>query len=432
MWRGKGCKTILGSSVMSEPRQENGWLTTELGRVVNVNPEALGQSTDPDFGFRYLDIASVTKGLIDWESLTWHTFQASPSRARRVLKDGDVVFGTVRPGLQSHGYVRDSRQGPLVGSTGFGVLRAKPGFTHNRYLYHYVMSAHVAAEARRAEVGSNYPAVNEYDVQRFAIELPPIDEQRRIADILDTLDDTIRKTEEIIAKLQQAKQGLLHDLLTRGIDENGELRDPERHPEQFKETVLGRVPSDWSVKRLTEIAEILDHLRIPINAEERERRTGNVPYYGANGQQGWIDRPLFCEPLVLLAEDGGSFDEYATRPIAYRIDGPSWVNNHAHVLKAQSGVNRSFFFFSLEHRDIRRYISGGTRTKLTQSELRSIEVAVPNLPEQNLLAAIMEEHESVIQHEKRALLTVRLLKQGLMDDLLTGKVRVPEAEEALA
>src|SRR5680860_1021798 len=136
MWRGKGCKTILGSSVMSDPRQENGWLTTELGRVVNVKHLDVVQSTDPDFGFRYLDIASVTKGLIDWESLTWHTFQAPPSRARRVLKDGDVVFGTVRPGLQSHGYVRDSRQGPLVGSTGFGVLRAKPGFTHNRYLYH--------------------------------------------------------------------------------------------------------------------------------------------------------------------------------------------------------------------------------------------------------------------------------------------------------
>lgn len=298
------------------------------------------------------------------------------------------------------------------------------------FLFH---AAHLLARQMKVVAGLQVvPIVNKREFSKLGLPLPSLTEQRSIADILDTLDDTIRKTEEIIAKLQQAKQGLLHDLLTRGIDENGELRDPERHPEQFKETVLGRVPSDWSVKRLTEIAEILDHLRIPINAEERERRTGNVPYYGANGQQGWIDRPLFCEPLVLLAEDGGSFDEYATRPIAYRIDGPSWVNNHAHVLKAQSGVNRSFFFFSLEHRDIRRYISGGTRTKLTQSELRSIEVAVPNLPEQNLLAAIMEEHESVIQHEKRALLTVRLLKQGLMDDLLTGKVRVPEAEEALA
>ncbi len=72
--------------------------------------------------------------------------------------------------------------------------------------------------------------------------LPPLPEQRRIAEILDTLDEAIRKTEQVIAKLQQMKQGLLHDLLTRGIDDNGELRDPERHPEQFKDSPLGRIP----------------------------------------------------------------------------------------------------------------------------------------------------------------------------------------------
>src|SRR5574337_2234521 len=118
--------------------------------------------------------------------------------------------------------------------------------------------------------------------------------------------------------------------------------------------------------RLADVVEILDNLRIPINGAERFSRAGTVPYYGANGLQGWIDRPLFNEPLILLAEDGGNFDDFTTRPIAYRIDGPAWVNNHAHIIRSKSGVCQSFIFWSIVHKDIRKYIAGGTRTKLTQ------------------------------------------------------------------
>ena len=87
--------------------------------------------------------------------------------------------------------------------------------------------------------------------RKFPWRLPPLPEQRRIAEILDTLDEAIRKTEQVIAKLQQMKQGLLHDLLTRGIDDNGELRDPDRHPEQFKDSPLGRIPREWEVATAT-------------------------------------------------------------------------------------------------------------------------------------------------------------------------------------
>lgn len=79
--------------------------------------------------------------------------------------------------------------------------------------------------------------------------------QRRIAQVLDTIDDVIRKTEELIAKLKQMKQGLLHDLLTRGVDDNGELRDPERHPELFQDSVLGRIPKGWDVERISFLLE---------------------------------------------------------------------------------------------------------------------------------------------------------------------------------
>ena len=94
---------------------------------------------------------------------------------------------------------------------------------------------------------------------------------------------------------------------------------------------------NWSTWTIEECCDILDNKRIPVNSEEREKRIGDIPYYGANGLQGYIDDFIFDEHLILIAEDGGRFDEFTTRPIAYRISGKSWVNNHAHVLRAKTG-----------------------------------------------------------------------------------------------
>ncbi len=172
----------------------------------------------------------------------------------------------------------------------------------------------------------------------------------------------------------------------------------------------------WRVRKLGDLAQILDHLRVPVNSEEREKRTGNVPYYGANGIQGYIDEPLFDEPLVLLAEDGGNFDDFQSRSIAYRIDGPSWVNNHAHILRsADSSVVLSFLFHALEHRDIRRYISGGTRGKLTQAELCAIEVLTPPTSEQVRIAEVLDTLDEAIRRTRERIEKNNWIYHGMQD-----------------
>ncbi len=186
--------------------------------------------------------------------------------------------------------------------------------------------------------------------------------------------------------------------------------------------------------RLEEIVDVLDHLRAPVNGEERSRRVGTVPYYGANGQQGWIDEPLTNEPLILLAEDGGNFDAFAERPIAYRIDGPAWVNNHAHIIRAKPGVSQSFVFWSIVHKDIRQFIAGGTRTKLTQAELRRIEVQSPGEPERARIAEVLDTLDTTIRQTEAIIAKLKQVKQGLLHDLLTrgidanGELRPPQSE----
>jgi type I restriction enzyme S subunit len=165
-------------------------------------------------------------------------------------------------------------------------------------------------------------------------------------------------------------------------------------------------------------------LRVPLNAEEREDIQGDIPYYGANGLQGYIDKFIFDEPLILVAEDGGYFDEYESRSIAYRIRGKSWVNNHAHVLRAKVGgaFAQDFIFYCLEHKNLMPFIKGGTRAKLNQAELR--EILIPNPPEpiQFRIAEILSTVDEAIEHTEALIAKYQQIKAGLMHDLFTRGV----------
>ncbi len=141
------------------------------------------------------------------------------------------------------------------------------------------------------------------------------------------------------------------------------------------------------------MVEILDSRRVPVNARERAARPGNVPYYGATGLVGMIDRALFNEDLVLLGEDGVSFFD-PHKPKAYRISGPSWVNNHAHVLRVGQHLDWRYLEHYLNAFDYRGYANGTTRLKLTQGAIRRIPVAYPSLPEQRRIVEILEVHLS--------------------------------------
>lgn len=146
----------------------------------------------------------------------------------------------------------------------------------------------------------------------------------------------------------------------------------------------------WMNRPLKDLVDILDSRRVPVNKTERDRRPGLVPYYGATGQVGWIDKALFDEELLLLGEDGVQFLD-PTKPKAYMISGPSWVNNHAHVLRARMDLTSNRYLTHYLNRfDYRGYVNGTTRLKLTQNAMRSIPVFLPDRKQQE---AIVDEIE---------------------------------------
>ena len=132
-------------------------------------------------------------------------------------------------------------------------------------------------------------------------------------------------------------------------------------------------------KKLEEVCEILDSQRIPITA--KDRKAGQYPYYGANGLQDYVAEYIFDDELVLLAEDGGNFDS-TDRPIAYRVSGKCWVNNHAHVLKAKPCIDIDYLGYSLMFYDTSGLVNGATRQKLTQAAMREMKIPYRNSDEQ--------------------------------------------------
>jgi type I restriction enzyme S subunit len=154
------------------------------------------------------------------------------------------------------------------------------------------------------------------------------------------------------------------------------------------------LPAGWTWTCLGEVVEVLDHCRVPVSAKERAQRSGNVPYYGATGRVGYIDAALFDEELVLLGEDGVQFFD-RNKAKAYRISGPAWVNNHAHVIRARKGVALApFLVHYLNCFNYDGYANGTTRLKLTKSSMISIPVPLPPLPEQHRIVDALEAHLS--------------------------------------
>ncbi|MDJ0312027.1 restriction endonuclease subunit S [Arthrobacter sp. H35-D1] len=167
---------------------------------------------------------------------------------------------------------------------------------------------------------------------------------------------------------------------------------------------LAELPSGWAWTTLTEISENLDRLRVPLSAAERAKRPGSVPYYGATGQVGTIDAEIFNEDLVLLGEDGVQFFD-PSKTKAYRISGPAWVNNHAHVLRATNATTNSFLHYYLNTFNFEGYANGTTRLKLTKSAANSIPFPLPPLAEQHRIVEALEEQLSRLDEASSLLST---------------------------
>lgn len=354
------------------------------------------------------------------------------------FQEGDILFAKITPCMENGKgcHATQLRNGVGFGSTEFHVLRAKAGVSP-RFIFQWLQSPLLRLKAEAEMTGSaGQRRVQASFFERFTIPRLDFREQQQVAEILDTIDEAIYATRKLISKLENAKNGLLHDLLTKGLDETGNLRDPERRPEAFRDTAIGKVPNEWDVARL------LDYVALPsgqldpkvepyrnwvlIAPDHIESRTGRLIITETAAQQNAISgkyafqngdvlyskiRPYLRKAVLAKGTGLCSADMYPLRPTKRLIP--------RYLMALVLGENFSRFATSVSER------SGFP--KINREELGEYITALPQPEEQQQICEILEAYDERAETEEMGLCKLEHLKKGLMDDLLTGRVRVAEA-----
>jgi type I restriction enzyme S subunit len=187
------------------------WKMKRLSDVVDTDPENLGSDTPAKFSFNYISLEDVERGCL--RSISQQVFATAPSRARRVLKNDDILVSTVRPNLQSHLLFKE-KVGDWICSTGFCVIRCREGVTYPGYVIMHFFASLLNGQIDALLTGSNYPAINSADVRALEIPLPDYEEQAAIAVMLTDMDDELGALEQRLAKTRDLKQAMMQELLT--------------------------------------------------------------------------------------------------------------------------------------------------------------------------------------------------------------------------
>lgn len=217
---------------------------TRLKYVATINDEALGEDTDADFEMQYVDISNVdSSGAIG--DLATYRFEDAPSRARRRVRDADVIISTVRTYLQAIAQVRQPPAN-LVVSTGFAVVRPRADVFDAQYCKYALREPEFLAEVERRSVGVSYPAINASDLANIPVHIHDVNRQRAIADYLDRetarLDALVAAKERVLGLLAEKRQALITRAGTRGLDPRVPLRDSGI-------PWLGEIPAHWETER---------------------------------------------------------------------------------------------------------------------------------------------------------------------------------------
>lgn len=254
--------------------------------------------------------------------------------------------------------------------------------------------------------GSTNFYLNPSDIEPYEFPLPPVDEQRRIADLLWAADDAIQKCQQLKQENQKLRNSARKHYFTFGI-RNVPTQDSK----------IGELPSNWIVQKLGNVFEFLDNMRVPLKDSERNKRHGDYPYYGAVGIIDYIDDYIFDETTLLLEEDGMNLI-FRTSPVVFKATGKYWVNNHAHVLRPKDNTDIDFYSEYLEYISYEPYVTGTYQKKITKSDCMAIPAIYPPLDEQKEIAekfhTINQAEISIDNHIEVS----KQLKKQLLSSLL--------------
>lgn len=401
------------------------WDVEWLEDVTQINPDGFSEDDWASETFEYISLSEVSEGEIKKSKTV--PVEEAPSRAQRRVQEGDVLVGTVRPKQVSHGFVSAEHSGK-IGSSGFGVLRTGPNLNPH-YLMQEVLSHRFYGQMDAYVAGSGYPAIKIGDLKKHRVSIPPLEEQRNIATVLHNVDQAIQKTDELENQTERVKKGLIQDLLKHGIGNHQMVETDSR---------FGLLPESWELQPLQEVGEVAG--RTAPEKDETECWGGDIPW---------------ATPSELTALEGPTIEdteEYLTELALEKVSsnllpaGSVLMTTRATIgecavntvemttnqgfksLIPGEGIDTWYAYYRLEYESdyLASLSKGSTFPEVGKDTVENFTVPVPPIEEQREIGERLRAIDKQILSYKDNKEQLNRLKQGLMQDLLSGTIRTTD------
>lgn len=285
------------------------------------------------------------------------------------------------------------------------------------FLSYYIKSALFQSVLKSIVVGSAIPTLSQKNLANLKINVPKeVDDQRRIASILSSLDRKIELNNKINADLEEMAQAIFKNWFV----------DFEPFKDgKFVDSELGMIPEGWKVGTLFDIAKIFDKKRKPLSGNVREKMDKIYPYYGATSCMDYVDDYIFDGIYTLIGEDGSVVKENGLPYMQY-VWGKMWVNNHAHILQGKNGYSTEMIHALLSITNIKFLVTGAVQAKLSQGNMQKILVAIPPKNVLDEIRPVMDNLYKKIRLNTDENSRLSTLRDTLLPRLMSGEIEVPE------
>ena len=404
------------------------WSIKKLKYYTTINDEVLTESTAPNYEFRYVDIGSVTlqKGIEQYQGFS---FENAPSRARRIVRAGDVIVSTVRTYLKAVASIHDDKD--VIVSTGFAVIRPKE--VDSRFLAYSLANHYFVEMVSSRSTGVSYPAINASAMVNIKNILPPNDIQKCIADYLDrkteAVDTAISDKEKLIRLLEEQRTSVICSAVTKGIDSTAEMKDSGNE-------WLGYIPSHWRVVPAKALFAQSKEIR-----HETDAQLTASQKYGIISQDDYMERQNYKIVLADKGLENWKHVEPNDFIISLRsFQGgleisyiPGCITWHYIVLKPKAGVEPEYFKWLFQSP---RYIQALQRTAnfirdgqdLRFSNFVQVPLPLISMDEQKEIADYLNKKtariDSIIADVTEQIEKLKEYRKSIISEVVTGKVAV--------
>ena len=380
-----------------------------MAEKTNVPEIRFAGFTDPWEQRKLGEIAPVTMG----QSPNGACYTDNPNDVVLVQGNADLKDGWVSPRVWTTEITKTAKSGDLImsvrapvgamGKTAYDVVlgRGVAGIVGNEFLFQALSKKEAEGYWSTVSAGSTFDSINGDELRSTPIDCPRSEtECEAIGNCLSKVDYLITLHQRKYDKLCAVKKSMLDKMFPKPGEIEPEIR-------------FAGFTDPWEQRKLGDVATRHDNLRIPITA--KDRIPGDTPYYGANGIQDYVEGYTHEGEFVLVAEDGAT--DLGNYPVQL-ISGLSWVNNHAHVIKAIPDLAQNRFIMHLiKSMDIASYLVGGTRSKLNAEVLMGIELKLPSNSEQIYIGTLLSTLDSLITLHQRELNLLKNTKKSLLDKM---------------